>query len=271
MAPTQVEGSNTTVSSSVRSGPKRSKKKRNHPYVHNAQESLPGVQKIKSSLRQTRRLLAKANIAADVRVETERRLKALEGDLARAETAKKERTYAIKYHKVKFFERQKLVRKIKQAKRDITSAQGKEKEEIEGVLEGLRVDLNYVLHYPKTKKYISLFPPETRETQVDPISTTSDDNDQRLKVRALIRDQMEHGEISKQPETELEGGSRTAHYTPGHSRKAQGESVRKDAHTSSSAHHVTERDDFFGEDYSEGGSEASDHDAPEMEDSDQDK
>lgn len=102
MAPARVEN-NPAVSSSTRTGSKRSKKKPNHPYIHNAQESLPGVQKIKSSLRQTRRLLSKENLAADVRVETERRLKALEADLARAETARKERTYAIKYHKVKFF------------------------------------------------------------------------------------------------------------------------------------------------------------------------
>jgi hypothetical protein len=38
-----------------------------------------------------------------VRVETERRLKALEADLAKAERAKKERTMAQRYHKVKFF------------------------------------------------------------------------------------------------------------------------------------------------------------------------
>lgn len=34
---------------------------------------------------------------------TERRLKALEGDLQRAELARKERTLAIRYHKIKFF------------------------------------------------------------------------------------------------------------------------------------------------------------------------
>jgi rRNA-processing protein Efg1 len=43
------------------------------------------------------------DVAPDVRVETERRLKALEADLARSELAKKERTLAIRYHKVKFF------------------------------------------------------------------------------------------------------------------------------------------------------------------------
>ena len=43
------------------------------------------------------------NLAANVRVETERRLKALEAELGQAEQAKKERTLSVKYHKVKFF------------------------------------------------------------------------------------------------------------------------------------------------------------------------
>lgn len=43
------------------------------------------------------------NLAADVRVETERRFKALEADLHEAESAKKERALAVRYHKVKFF------------------------------------------------------------------------------------------------------------------------------------------------------------------------
>lgn len=84
------------------------KKSRNHPYSKGSQRSdnddaLPGVQKLKSALRQTKRLLAKDSLAADVRVETERRLKALEADLARAEQSRKERRFATKYHKVKFF------------------------------------------------------------------------------------------------------------------------------------------------------------------------
>lgn len=43
------------------------------------------------------------NLAAHVRIETERRLKSLEADLAQAERARKERALAQRYHKVKFF------------------------------------------------------------------------------------------------------------------------------------------------------------------------
>ena len=48
-------------------------------------------------------MLMQDNLAADVRVQTERRLKALEADIAHAEIRRKERTLALRYHKVKFF------------------------------------------------------------------------------------------------------------------------------------------------------------------------
>ncbi|KAF7362472.1 hypothetical protein MVEN_00594900 [Mycena venus] len=167
MAPIRTKQSRREAnegSSSAVAGPSKPKPKRPKP----AQESsgTPGIQKIKSSLRQTRRLLAKwqDNLAADVRVETERRLKALEADLEAAELGKKERALAVRYHKVKFFERQKVVRKLNQAKKKLSAS---DTPELQSALQELRVDLNYILHYPKTKKYISLFPPELRkgETQ----------------------------------------------------------------------------------------------------------
>ena len=38
-----------------------------------------------------------------MRVETERRLRGLEAELQQAEAAKKERAFALRYHKIKFF------------------------------------------------------------------------------------------------------------------------------------------------------------------------
>lgn len=88
--------------------------------------SMLGVQRLKASLRQTCRLLAKVlytsppllsvlymfiiidyfckdTLAPNVRVETERRLKSLEADIAEAQSARRERALALRYHKVKFF------------------------------------------------------------------------------------------------------------------------------------------------------------------------
>lgn len=121
MGPTRTTKTQRQDSSSNAAGPSKPRPRRNQPEKETA--GVPGVQKIKSSLRQTRRLLAKVtpyiisdghsinhelpiyqdNLAADVRVETERRLKALEADLLQAESSKKERALAVRYHKVKFF------------------------------------------------------------------------------------------------------------------------------------------------------------------------
>ncbi|RPD68984.1 hypothetical protein L226DRAFT_540154 [Lentinus tigrinus ALCF2SS1-7] len=180
---------------------------------------LPGVQKIKAALRQTRRLLAKDTLAADVRVATERRLKALEADLARAEQARLERTLATRYHKVKFFERQKIARRIAQiAKQLAADPEKKERRKLEARLQELRVDLNYVLHYPKTKKYISLFPPEVRQGGKDKDKEQvareekekSETDRQREEVRKWVREQMEAGALSAEPEVELTADAKRA-------------------------------------------------------------
>ena len=105
-------------------------------------------------------------LAADIRVESERKIKSLEVDLVAAERANKERTLATRYHKVKFFgalsfplsresgafkmvvlDRQKLLRKIKQTKRRLEEdgVSSKGRKALEKELFELRVDLNYVL------------------------------------------------------------------------------------------------------------------------------
>jgi hypothetical protein len=65
--------------------------------------AIPGVQKLKTALRQTRRLLAKEDLNADVRVVAERKLKAQEAELATAEIARTERMMATRYRRIKFF------------------------------------------------------------------------------------------------------------------------------------------------------------------------
>ncbi|KAF8588829.1 hypothetical protein K439DRAFT_1405640 [Ramaria rubella] len=164
--------------------------------------SLPGVQKIKSSLRQTRRMLAKDSLAADLRIETERRLKSLESDLAKAERTRKERNFAVKYHKVKFFERQKVWRKIKQAKKELEDPETPPENltSLREILLSHRVDLNYILHYPKSKKYISLFPPKPDNDAHGNVDT----DHQREELRSRIKAAMETGEMDAEPEVTMD-------------------------------------------------------------------
>ncbi|KAG9081877.1 18S rRNA maturation protein [Ceratobasidium sp. 370] len=157
----------------------------------------PGVQKLKSSLRQTRRLLAKDDLAPDVRIQTERRLKSLEADLAKAETRRKERSMAVRYHKIKFFDKRKVIRKINQTKRALEAPEleKKERKRLQKALLGHRVDLNYILNYPKLAKYISLYP----STAPDDADTTETDR-LREERRAAVRQAMKQGEMDAEPE-----------------------------------------------------------------------
>ncbi|KAK0195982.1 hypothetical protein F5146DRAFT_1027973 [Armillaria mellea] len=214
------------------------------------QSGTPGVQKIKSSLRQTRRLLAKDNLAADVRVTTERRLKALEVELAEAEQIRKERILGMRYHGVKFFERQKVLRKVKQTKKKLSSTPQNERKAVESSLFDARIDLNYILHYPKTQKYISLFPPEIRHPETQSNSTdSSETNAQRQQIKDQIRQQMLDGELPHEPELHLSTVTDTL------TKKR----VTKPSKSTSSVPvaDVEQDDDFFGDDDEEDDDEGS--------------
>ncbi|GFZ45005.1 rRNA-processing protein EFG1 [Saitozyma sp. JCM 24511] len=63
-------------------------------------EGLPGVSKIKASIRQTKRFLAKDNLEPGLRVQTQRRLTSLMADLERAERRGVEKKFGARYHKV---------------------------------------------------------------------------------------------------------------------------------------------------------------------------
>ncbi|KAI5981304.1 hypothetical protein EDC04DRAFT_2594545 [Pisolithus marmoratus] len=212
------------------------------------EDTLPGVQKIKSSLRQAKRLLSKETLAADVRVETQRRIRVLEADLVNAQNARKLRAMASRYHKVKFFERQKVTRKIKQVKRNLETAVGEEKARLELTLSDLRVGMNYILHYPPSKKYISLFPPEARQFNTSQTTISLDDGDERSKILKLIRSQMERGELSLEPDNNdpVAGGKTRLR----HNRH----SVKATSHGEGSSQKVPKRsedvsaDEFFGDD-----------------------
>ncbi|KAM6502600.1 DUF2361 domain containing protein [Amanita muscaria] len=217
--------------------------------------AFPGVQKIKASIRQTKRLLSKDNLAADVRVKTERRLKSLESDLQRVELAKKERQFAVRYHKVKFFERQKVVRKINQTKKRMEASRSSE---IKSALSELRVDLNYILHYPKTKKYISLFPPEARKGETRPTAEESaNSNAQKEEIRSWIREKMVVGELPAKPEETKSQNVSVAMPHPQQPGKAKSKAENNGETSAKKPTDDVRQDPFFGDDGDEESDESS--------------
>ncbi|KAJ1920743.1 18S rRNA maturation protein [Mycoemilia scoparia] len=110
----------------------------------------------KKRLRSTLRLLNKPNLPSNQKVELERQVKALEILKTQFESGNDERTNAKKYHKVKFFDRQKVLRKIKKLEKSFKESENDDSKENE--LHKLFVKLNYTLFYPNTDKYIALYP-----------------------------------------------------------------------------------------------------------------
>lgn len=111
-------------------------------------------------------------------------------------------------------------------------------------------------HYPKTKKYISLFPPEVRgaalsdekgKSRENPEDATSETDKQREELRRQIREMMERGELSAEPENEagaIEGTALLQHYA-----EAQDPTSQEVSH--SSKDNALEEDGFFGDDSDE--------------------
>lgn len=173
--------------------------------------------------------LIQDNLSASVRQEAERKLIALQDDFKTKETQQRERKNAQRSHKIRFFgeckdgihyeegyfeliagvsrpERQKLVRRIKKLKKS-SKGDGVEKELLEA-----RILLNYVLHYPMTQKYVGLFPNQgpssMSQEEAETERETSNSKEQSLKIKERIRQSMEKGELSNEPEVELEAKSR---------------------------------------------------------------
>eukprot|EP00124_Ichthyophonus_hoferi_P004196 Ihof_evm2s435 gene=Ihof_evmTU2s435 len=106
------------------------------------------------------RLLKRADLPMTVRVEQERMLAALQTGIEDQKTAEIEKKFSKKYKMVRFFEKRKITRALdtkgKELKReDVTEG---EKDEIEKEIDSLKMKLNYVVYFPRTEPYISLYP-----------------------------------------------------------------------------------------------------------------
>ncbi|KAJ1032532.1 hypothetical protein NDA16_000555 [Ustilago loliicola] len=198
------------------------------PPSSSSSSGLPGASKIKSSIRQTKRLLAKPNLAPGTKIEAERRLKSLEADLEAVSRKQVEKSRASRYHRVKFVERQKLVRRIARCKRNLArldsgksrddsdSEAGSDDDEEQRVKESkmdkaeliemlrwLRELLHYVVQYPADLRYVALFP-NAEEGPAPPDAKEKDKSRQKaFEHLQRVNKAMKDGELSTEPEVEL--------------------------------------------------------------------
>lgn len=129
------------------------------------------VNPLKSRLRSITRLLShkSSTMPADKLLALQREEASIRAEIASIESKEKRSRMIAKYHRVRFFERRKAERRLKQAQRNLGRCESEAEEGGGGGESGqniaafqeevrcCRVDLNYTLYYPLTKRYMSLF------------------------------------------------------------------------------------------------------------------
>ncbi|KAK4899682.1 hypothetical protein LTR27_002948 [Elasticomyces elasticus] len=112
------------------------------------------VHDLKANIRSLRRLLSNPvdKLPATVRVEKERALRTAESELAETEKAKKRSEVIGKWHKVRFFERQKAGKRVKKLRKELGSG-----EDVGGKLREAEVDVAYAVYFPLEREYMPLF------------------------------------------------------------------------------------------------------------------
>lgn len=107
-------------------------------------------------------------------------------------------------------------------------------------------------HYPKLKKYLSLFPSEVRKDGGVPAQLQAEVQKagaEREEIRTWIREEMERGELPAEPENTVraqEGNDRTR--TPKWPSKGESSKVKSGGSKATSTKDQEQEDEFFGED-----------------------
>ncbi|SPJ83783.1 related to rRNA-processing protein efg-1 [Fusarium torulosum] len=100
------------------------------------------------------------DLPADVRNDLERELGALKNTVSDKSFQRLRSAMISKYHMVRFFERKKAARLVKQLRKKIEETETTETDEIEGLKRDLHVaevDEAYTQHFPHAEPYISLY------------------------------------------------------------------------------------------------------------------
>ncbi|GEQ67284.1 hypothetical protein JCM33374_g948 [Metschnikowia sp. JCM 33374] len=168
----------------------------------------------KKKIKTIEHLLAKDDLPADIRIEKERALKALKVDLKKRLFDLRTQKRAKKYHMVRFFERKKAIRKLKQAQNafDEATDEGVKKtiKKARKVLKHCQIDVAYNIMYPKSLKYISLYPtgPSAAEVEDENVKKGMQITDsRRLEFKKKVEDLIDSEKLPFTFEDVLKGHS----------------------------------------------------------------
>ena len=124
---------------------------------------------LKRQLRGVKRLLARTDIQADAKgkADLELQVAELEAKIAENKQVAREKSLAVKYRKVKFFEKKKVSRKLNQIELKLKKCGGdvSGRKQLEQEKKRLKDLMTYIKFFPKNKKYVSLFAKDSSDSE----------------------------------------------------------------------------------------------------------
>jgi hypothetical protein len=142
-----------------------------------------GLSKLKSGIRSIKRFLEKKDIDEELRAEKEKVLQDLSSQLPLAAGRFREKKLSTKYHKVKFFEKKKVVRDLKRLRKKLDEGDGTVVDQIREKEE----QYLYIIYFPASRRYVSLFGKERDELDDEEACRVRREK-KREASRAMVRE-----------------------------------------------------------------------------------
>ncbi|KAK5173781.1 uncharacterized protein LTR77_002462 [Saxophila tyrrhenica] len=140
--------------------PKRKRQKPDNAGPKSFKKAHP-VNELKSQIRSLKRLLERdEKLPGTVRMEKERQLQTAERELVDTQRAKQKSDMISRYHKIRFFDRQKATKRLKRVRKELRAHEADDEARAQLVrrVDDGEVDVNYAQYFPLDQHYVSLFP-----------------------------------------------------------------------------------------------------------------
>ena len=155
------------------SNPRKRQKPDNLSGTKSFKKARP-VNELKTSIRNIKRLLERdvaeksmgeaggknKPLPPKVRISKERELASAQHELAESQAAEKRSKMIARYHKVRFFDRQKATKRLKRARKAMKEVEddAARREELAREADECELDVQYAMYYPLDVPYVALYP-----------------------------------------------------------------------------------------------------------------
>lgn len=174
---TEVSKGSSSSNNNSRGGPGNKGKGKSGGGSGDAKEGAAKSNKsLKNQVRSLERFIKRDGLSPIIIREKQKEIEKLKGLMESKTAQENERNMATKYHKVKFFERVKVDRKVKQLRKNIAivskdedtmSGPGAKKmKKLKNELNEFRNKAKYIKYFPKGEKYISLYVADEKDEKL---------------------------------------------------------------------------------------------------------